>query len=79
MSSLTVDLDDETLAALARLARETGASRSELVARAVHDFIETTDWRRDLIRDGLSAANAGDFATDEEIGSVLEKARSRAS
>jgi predicted transcriptional regulator len=79
MSTLTVDLDDDTLAALARLARETGASRSELVARAVHDFVETADWRRDLIRDGLRAADAGEFATDEEVEGVLAKTRIRAS
>jgi len=72
-ASVTVRLDQPTLAALDELARKTSRSRDWLVARAVEDFVASDAWRIEKIEEGLAASERGDFASDEEVARVRRK------
>jgi predicted transcriptional regulator len=71
--AFTVRLDDDTLAALDRLAEQMDRSRSWLVSRAVEDFVALNEWQIAKIKEGIAAADRGDFASDEEVARVRRK------
>lgn len=71
--SLTLDVAEETLAGLERLARETGRSPAEVANEAVQRFVEYESWKADKIECGLRAADAGEFASDEEMAAVFDR------
>lgn len=71
--AFTIRLDDDTLAALDKLAEATERSRNWLVTRAVQDYIALNDWQVGRIESGLRAASAGEFATDAEVERVRMK------
>ncbi|WP_018264237.1 CopG family ribbon-helix-helix protein [Methylosinus sp. LW4] len=72
-ASVTVRLDEPTLAALDEMARKTSRSRDEIVARAVEDFVASDARLLEKIIEGLAAADSGDFASDEEVTRVRRK------
>ncbi|MBK5960709.1 CopG family transcriptional regulator [Rhodoplanes elegans] len=76
-SGFTVRLDDDTLAALDRLAVQTERSRSWLVTKAVEDFVALNAWQMGKIEAGVAAADRGDFASDAEVERVRRKFASR--
>ena len=72
-AAFTVRLDDDTLAALDRLAEQTERSRSWLVTRAVEDYVSLNEWQIGRIREGIAAADRGDFASEEEMARIRRK------
>lgn len=74
-SSVTLDLSDEDRERLARLAATTGRSESVLAAEALHAYLDIQAWQLDEIRKGLAEADAGDFASPEEVEAVFRKHR----
>jgi predicted transcriptional regulator len=71
--SVTVELDDETLRSLDRLAERTQRSRDDLVSQAVQDYLALEGWQIDKIRAGIAAAERGNFAGEEEMARIVEK------
>ncbi len=71
--SVTFELDDETLQTLDRLAERTERSRDDLISQAVQDYLAVQGWQIDKIREGIAAAERGDFADEEEIARIVEK------
>jgi predicted transcriptional regulator len=69
----TVRLDETTLSALDHLAAKTDRSRNWLVARAIEDFVALNAWQIGKIEAGLSAADRGEFAKDNELARVRKK------
>lgn len=57
------DLRDE----LDKLVKSTGRNRNALVEEAIRRFIDVERWQIALIEERLRQADAGDFATDEEM------------
>jgi len=49
------------------LARSTGRNRNELVQEALRRFIDLQRWQIARVKEGLRAADADNFATDEEM------------
>lgn len=49
------------------LAEATGRSRNFLAVQAMQDFIDRESWQISEIKQALIEADAGDFATDEEM------------
>jgi RHH-type transcriptional regulator, rel operon repressor / antitoxin RelB len=47
--------------------------RSWVVNRALEVFVESETWQIDEIKRGLAEADAGEFATDAEVGAIFEK------
>lgn len=71
--SVTLELDDEILRSLDRLAERTERSRAELVRDALQDFLALQSWQFQKIEEGIAAAERGDFASDDEIARIAAK------
>jgi predicted transcriptional regulator len=71
--ALTLNVEDETLARLEALARETGRSSEQLAGDALKQYVEYESWKADKIRDAIRRADAGEFASDEEMQAVFER------
>lgn len=55
------------------LAEATGRSRNFLAIQAMQDFIDREAWQIAEIKQALIEADAGDFATDEEMAAMDAK------
>jgi len=60
---------------LDQLVKTTGRNRNALMEEALRRFIEVEKWQIADIEAGLREADAGDFATAEEIAAVRDKYR----
>ncbi len=69
----TVRLDPEILDALDQLAVRTERSRSWLISKAVEDYVQLNAWQLEKIATGLKEADAGEFASEEEVARVRDK------
>lgn len=74
-SNVTLDLSDDDSQRLARLAAETGRSASAIAAEALHVYLDVQAWQLKEIREGLAEADAGDFASPEEVEAIFRKHR----
>jgi len=72
-TALSVPLSAETKKRLDRLASESATSPAELVAEAVRSYLEVQEWQVEEIRAGVREADAGVFASDQEVRSVFTK------
>ena len=74
MSSLvSIRTSPEMLKQFSALAEATGRSRSFLINQAMREFLERESWQVSAIRQAVREADAGDFATDEEIAALDAK------
>ena len=78
MPEVTVRVDRKTKAFLEKLAKTTRRTVSALVAEAVRSYIDIQEWQIAGIKAGIKEADAGNFATDEEVEATLEKWKRRA-
>jgi predicted transcriptional regulator len=74
-TTVTIRLDDEVRDRLDRLAASTHRSRSFLAATAIEQFVELQSWQVSEIEQALKEADAGDFATDEDVAAVAKRWR----
>ena len=72
-STMTVRIDDEVKARLERLAGATRRSKSLLAAEAIRDFVEYNEWQIQEIRKAVKEADAGDFASDDDVVKLARK------
>ena len=72
-TTMTVRLDDDVKERLDRLAASTQRSKSFLAAEAIREFVETNEWQISEIRAALAEADAGDFATPDELAALARK------
>lgn len=72
-TTLSLRLPQETVEQLGMLAEATGKSRNSLAAQAMQDFIEREAWQVQKILEAIKEADAGNFATDEEVQAVFDK------
>ena len=78
-SVLTLRLDAKLKSQLDRLSKSMNRSRSFVAAQAIQEFVSVNEWQINEIKKALAEADAGDFATDEEmqrtIGRLTQRAR----
>ncbi len=55
------------------LARATGRTKGFLIAQAVEEYLETQAWQIEETVKAIHEADAGDFATDEELRALRAK------
>lgn len=67
MTTVTTRIDEETQSRLDQLAKATERSRSWLVADAIRRYVEEEGWQVAAIEEGVRQADAGDFATEDEV------------
>jgi RHH-type rel operon transcriptional repressor/antitoxin RelB len=69
-TTMTVRLDDDVKNRLEQLAESTERSESFLAAEAIRLFVEDNEWQIASIQAALKEADAGNFASDEELAAV---------
>jgi predicted transcriptional regulator len=72
-TTMTIRLEPELKSRLDKLSVATHRSKSFLAAEAVREFIEINEWQIKEIRDAIKEADAGDFASDQEVQAVFSK------
>jgi RHH-type transcriptional regulator, rel operon repressor / antitoxin RelB len=75
--TVTLRLDDEVKNKLEKLAESTHRSRSFLAAEAIKAYVESNDWQVAEIQQALKEADAGDFASQDEVSAVINKWRAK--
>ena len=76
-SVLTIRVPEEVHQNLGSLAEMTGRSRSWLAMEAIKEYLEREQWQVSQIREAIVEADAGDFASQEEVVAVFGKWTSR--
>ncbi len=72
-TTVTIDLEDEVRRALDRLAQQTNRSVDDLVSQAVRDYLEVQRWQHRKIEAGISAADRGEFVSEDELARIADK------
>lgn len=79
MGMMSMRLPDELTNQLDALAVSTGRTKSFLAGQAIRDFIERESWQIAEITQAIREADAGDFASDDEVNTINAKWRGNAS
>ncbi|MGO9405036.1 MAG: CopG family ribbon-helix-helix protein [Terriglobales bacterium] len=77
-SVLTLRLDAKLKNKLDRLSKSMNRSRSFVAAQAIQEYVSVNEWQINEIKKGLAEADAGDFATDEEMRQTIRRLTRRA-
>jgi len=72
-SPVTFELEEETISALDADAARIDRSRNALVDQAPGEWLAHQDWQREEIEAGIADADAGRFATGEEVAAVFAR------
>ena len=72
-TTITVRVPERVRAQFDELARITGRTRQYLALEGLRRYLEIESWQIAKIQEGLRAADAGEFATDDEVERVLTK------
>ncbi|MGC5702799.1 ribbon-helix-helix protein, CopG family [Pseudomonas sp. NFXW11] len=73
MSVMSLRLPDELAATLTLLAKATGRSKSFLAVDALREYLAREAWQIEEIQKALQEADAGDFASAEDVAAVTDK------
>ena len=73
MPGMTIQISDEMAATLSNLAKATGRTTSCLATEALKHYLDREIWQSAEIQRAVQEADAGDFASDEEVGAVMAK------
>lgn len=72
-SSFTVRVPSDLKTKLEQVAKSVERPRSWVVQRALEQYVETEAWQIEDIKASLREADAGEFATQEEVDAVFAK------
>ena len=72
-ATLSLRVPQETIEQLGQLAEATGKSRNFIAVEAMKDFIKREAWQVAEIQKAIKEADAGLFATDEEVNATFDK------
>jgi len=72
-TTMTIRIDEHTKKQLGKLAESSQRSKSFLAAEAIKTYIELNAWQMQEIETALVEADDGQFASDEEVTTVIEK------
>ena len=73
MASMSLRLPNDLFDQLGDLAEATGRTKTFLAVQALRNFLEQEAWQIAEIKKGIAEADAGDFATDEEMRELDDK------
>ena len=71
--NVTVRLEKQAVEFLDTLGKSMDRDRSYLIKEAVKSYISLHKWQVEEIKKAIIEANAGDFATDEEVEAMFKK------
>ncbi len=72
-TTMTIRLEHDLKLRLDKLSETTHRSKSFLAAEAVREYIELNEWQIGEIKAAIKEADAGDFASEQELDAVLNK------
>ena len=72
-SIISTRIDAKTLKKLEKLSKATRRSKSYLTAEAIQMYVEDQSWQIEAINEGIKQADAGNFATGNEVKKTLKK------
>lgn len=72
-ATMSIRLDHQLKIRLEKLAKATHRSKSYLASEAVREFVELNEWQINEIEVAIKEADAGDFATENEVRKVMSK------
>jgi len=72
---MTIRVDRKTKTRLEKLAKTMERSKSFVAAEAIRAYVELNEWQIAGVKAALKEADAGDFASDEEVDAVMKKWR----
>ena len=75
---MTIRVDRKTRSRLEKIAKAMDRTKSYVAAEAIRAYVELNEWQITEIRAALKEADAGDFASEKEVGAVMRKWRRRA-
>jgi len=74
--SVTFRLNEEKLKAIDHLAEVMDRDRSYLLNEAVNNYLEVQQWHAEQIRTAIKGADAGEFASEEEVKAAFNAFKS---
>lgn len=72
-TTMTIRLTPELKASLEKLAGATRRSKSFLASEAIREYLALNEWQIRELQEAVAEADAGDFASDDEVRAVMEK------
>ncbi len=72
---MTIRVDRKTKARLQKLAKAMVRTKSYVAAEAIRAYVDLNEWQIAEIETALNEANAGDFASEREVRTVMSKWR----
>jgi len=72
-SVLTLRIDPRLRKKLDKLAESTQRSRAFLAAEAIREYVDVNEWQVEEIKKAVAEADAGDFASDEQVQKAIAK------
>jgi RHH-type transcriptional regulator, rel operon repressor / antitoxin RelB len=72
---ITIRVDRKTKTRLEKLAKAMDRTKSYVAAEAIRAYVDLNEWQIGEIKAALKEADAGDFASEEEVQAVMRKWR----
>jgi RHH-type transcriptional regulator, rel operon repressor / antitoxin RelB len=72
-ATMTIQIPVEVKADLEELSRMTATPEASLAAAAIAAYVDLQKWQIQQIEEGLREAEAGEFATDEEMAEIFSR------
>ncbi len=72
-ATLTLRVPVEVRNQLDKLAEATHRSKSYLAGEAIRQYLDLEAWQIGEIQQAIKEADAGDFASDDEVNAILSK------
>ena len=73
--TITFRIETEKREALDAIAAQMDRDRSYVLNEAISAYLEVHQWQIEHIKEGLRQADAGEFATEDEVVAAFEKWR----
>lgn len=72
---MTIRVDRKTKTRLEKLAKAMERTKSYVAAEAIRSYLDLNEWQIAEIKAALKEADAGDFATEDQVEAVVRKWR----
>jgi predicted transcriptional regulator len=72
-NTFTLHLDAKLCKRLDKLAKTTRRDRCVLARQAIREFLSLNEWQIAAIKKALREADAGDFASEDEVKEMFKK------
>ena len=71
--AFSVRTDSKKVKRLDKLAKQQDRSRNYLMNQAIDQLLELHDWQIERIKEGIQAADEGNFASHAEMSAIFNK------